>query len=431
MKKDFIVNKINSLLKTAVVVLTLVLLLSVEQVSGSMFLYMKAGNNSGGKRVMALLNVFPLYQYTFDDLPKTSVEKSNMLNIISKAQISMLQTENITVSQAIPVYQDYFEEQTSLMAETEGTATGMEKPLTEDAMIDEPLMGGTLTDEPAENKQVEEIPDADETVPVFSPNIIRADAKAVEYDLTQFGDFNVFLKEFYAVDSSTSVTQNKLNIDELASMDLHVKPGGENPQILIYHTHSQEGFADSVPGDMSTTVVGAGEKLSELLKEYGYNVLHHTGQYDVKRRDDAYYYAAPALEEILKTYPSIEVIIDLHRDEVKEGTKLVTEIDGKPCAKFMFFNGLSYNNTLGEISYLPNENLKENLAFSFQAQVNANEYYPGLTRRIYLRGYRYNMQYRGKSMLVELGAQTNTVEEAMNAVEPLAHVIAVTLLGED
>ena len=69
----------------------------------------------------------------------------------------------------------------------------------------------------------------------------------------------------------------------------------------------------------------------------------------------------------------------------------------------------------------------ENLAFSFQAQVKANEYYPGFTRKIYLRGYRYNMHFRGKSMLIELGAQTNTVEEIMNAIDPLSHVIAMTL----
>lgn len=98
---------------------------------------------------------------------------------------------------------------------------------------------------------------------------------------------------------------------------------------------------------------------------------------------------------------------------------------------FMFFNGLSYDSTSGPISYLKNPNLAENLAFSLKAQMTANEYYPGLTRKIYLRKSRYNMHYRGKSMLIELGAQTNTVEEAMNAVEPLSHIIALTLGGTD
>ena len=70
-----------------------------------------------------------------------------------------------------------------------------------------------------------------------------------------------------------------------------------------------------------------------------------------------------------------------------------------------------------------NPYILDNLAFSFQAQVLANEYYPGLTRKIYLKAYRYNMHLCPKSMLVEVGAQTNTLEEAMNAMEPLADII--------
>ena len=128
--------------------------------------------------------------------------------------------------------------------------------------------------------------------------------------------------------------------------------------------------------------------------------------------------------------PDIEVIIDLHRDEVAADRKLVTDISGRPTARFMFFNGLSRTNKTGEIDYLQNPNLDENLAFSFQMQVAANEYYPGITRKIYLKGYRYNMHYRGKTLLIELGAQTNTVEEIMNAIDPLAHILSIVLNGE-
>lgn len=422
MKKEYVLIRINRLLKIVVVTLCLLLLFSVEQVSGSMFLYLKKGNDGGRERVMTLLGVFPLYQFTYETKEMLTGEKSNMLNIIRGEQIALMQKEQMIMAQSMP----------QSMPQSVFNTVPVNEDYIEDVMKENELYNENEVYRESEADDENEIllPVSGNNVSAVGDNIICAKTKQVEYDLRQFSDFNTFLKEFYAVDSSTGVTQSKLNIEELASMRLQVNPGSDVPQILIYHTHSQEGFADSVPGDMSTTVVGAGEKLAKLLTEYGYNVMHHTGQYDVKRRDDAYANAAPALEEILQTYPSIEVIIDLHRDEVNEGTKLVTEIDGKPCAKFMFFNGLSYNNTLGEISYLPNPNLKENLAFSFQAQVNANEYYPGITRRIYLRGYRYNMQYRGKSMLVELGAQTNTVEEAMNAVEPLAHVIALTLSGE-
>ena len=93
------------------------------------------------------------------------------------------------------------------------------------------------------------------------------------------------------------------------------------------------------------------------------------------------------------------------------------------------FNGLSYIRKKGEISYLENEYIQDNLAFSFQAQVAANEYYPGIARKIYLKAYRYNLHLRPRSMLIELGAQTNTVEEIMNACEPLAHIISIVLGG--
>lgn len=254
-------------------------------------------------------------------------------------------------------------------------------------------------------------------------------------DMTQYYDFETLLQDFYVVDKSTYILAEELKVDEMLKRDLRLLEVKENkqsegPQVLIYHTHSQEAYADSVPGDESMTVVGAGAKLAELLESYGIRVLHHKGQYDVVDRDYAYANAEKELPKILEDNPSIEVIIDLHRDGVADDTRLVTEVDGKPTAQFMFFNGLSRLKSTGEIEYLKNENRAGNLAFSFQLQVKCKEYYPNLARSIYLKGYRYNMQYREKSLLVELGAQTNTVEEVYNALPPLAHVISMVLLGE-
>lgn len=167
-----------------------------------------------------------------------------------------------------------------------------------------------------------------------------------------------------------------------------------------------------------------GDRLESLLREkYGYNVLHHKGQYDVNDRDHAYSNSLPEITEIIEKNPSIKVVIDLHRDGVAETTRLATTIDGKPMAQIMFFNGLCRTAARGPINSLPNEYLGDNLAFSFQLQLMANEYYPGLARRIYLKGYRYNMHLCPKSLLVEVGAQTNTKEEAYNAMEPLADIL--------
>ena len=260
---------------------------------------------------------------------------------------------------------------------------------------------------------------------------IKASNKTVEYDESKLSDYEFVMENFYTVDSCTSAGPDILKPKDFLEYNATIDKSQPGPHILIYHTHSQEAFIDSVPGDKSTTIVGVGEKLTELLREeYGYEVYHHTGEYDIDTRDDAYAKAAPALEEILEQYPQIQVIIDLHRDGVDESRHLVAEWEGRQIAQFMFFNGLSYLNSKGSIDYLPNPYLQGNLALSFQATVTANEYYPGLARRTYLNGYRYNMHYREKTMLIELGAQTNTVNEVMSACEPLAHILDMVFSGE-
>lgn len=206
------------------------------------------------------------------------------------------------------------------------------------------------------------------------------------------------------------------------------------PQILIYHTHSQEAFVDSVPGDVSTTIVGIGEYLSNILRnKYGYNVIHNTGVYDLidgeLDRNKAYDLAFEEVSQVLADNPSIEVVIDLHRDGV-DGKKMVTEIDGKPTAQIMFINGLSRTTQNGDITYLPNPYIPDNLAFAFQMKLKAMEYYPDFTRNNYLMAYRFNMHLRPKTLLVESGTQLSTVEEERNAMLPLADILHQVLSGE-
>lgn len=259
---------------------------------------------------------------------------------------------------------------------------------------------------------------------------VRHEEKLSYIDMNALADYETLVKSFYTVDKSTMVGSDRLHAARMAAQDLSVSGEEPGPQILIYHTHSQEAFADSAPGDPATSIVGAGAYLAQLLgEEYGYEVLHHTASFDLPSRDDAYSVALPEIEKLLEEYPQIQVVIDLHRDAVDEDTRLVTELDGRPTARFMFFNGLSYTRTTGNISYLYNENLNTNLAFSFQMQKAAMEYYPGLTRKIYLKAYRYNMHLCPRTLLVELGAQNNTFEEAKNACEPLAHILDLVLSG--
>ena len=301
------------------------------------------------------------------------------------------------------------------------------RTLTTEDLISEEL----LLPQPEETQQTALIPESVETTAGTALSNFRPAVQQVQIDRTQLADYETLVRNFYAIDANTMAGSDQLSVEKLLGMDMTLPQEGDGPQILIYHTHSQEAFADSVPGDVNTGIVGVGECLTKILTEqYGYRVLHHTGQYDVETRDNAYSRALPAVEQILAENPSIQVIIDLHRDEVAEETKLVTDIQGRPTARFMFFNGLSRTRKTGEIDYLTNENQEANLAFSFQMQLKAAEYYPGLTRRIYLKGYRYNMHLRPRTLLVELGAQNNTVEEAINACDPLAHILDMVLKGE-
>ena len=175
--------------------------------------------------------------------------------------------------------------------------------------------------------------------------------------------------------------------------------------------------------------------LQELLeKQYGYEVLHITEAFDMKEgcleRSRAYNYAEPVIAAALEEHPSIQVVLDVHRDGVAEGTHLVTEVNGKPTAQIMFFNGLSRTKESGELTSLPNPYQAENLAFSFQMEYEAKQYYPGFSRCIYLKGYRYNLHLRPRSVLLEVGAQTNTVEEVKNAMGPFADILHKVLSGK-
>ena len=249
--------------------------------------------------------------------------------------------------------------------------------------------------------------------------------KKVSVNRKKLQDFDYLRQTFYQVDNTTTIGKNQLDVDKLMKPDLKIDQSVDGPQILIYHTHSQERYADSK--DEKTGVVGVGDYLTELLEEEGFQVMHHKGEYDVGDRDHAYSKAAPSIQKIINDNPSIQVVIDLHRDGVGENTRLVTTQNGKKMAKIMFFNGLSRTTASGDIPYLKNPYISDNLAFSFQMQLAAAEYYPDFTRRIYLKGYRFNMHFCPKSMLVEVGAQTNTFEEAKNAMEPLADLFAKVL----
>lgn len=252
----------------------------------------------------------------------------------------------------------------------------------------------------------------------------------------KLADKNYLLEHFFVVDAATTAEAASLNAAEYLAKDMTLKPEKDQPQILIYHSHSQETFADSRTGEEADTVVGVGDYLTEILEQkYGYQVIHVREHFDVIGgeidRSRAYDFAREYVEKVLEENPTVQVLIDLHRDGVPEGKRLVTEIGGRDTAQIMFYNGLSYTVNQGKISYLPNPYIEENLAFSFQLEYTAAEYYPGFYRCIYLAGLRYNLHLRPRALLVEAGAQTNTVQEVKNAMEPLGDILNRVLKGSD
>lgn len=286
-------------------------------------------------------------------------------------------------------------------------------------------------------KQAEEENSVDENGQLIgkdkSEETRQASVPTMDLSMERLNDFEYLVSNFYTVDSVTYINPSELNASELLGKDLRIDLSTGGSKILIYHTHSQETFADS-DNDPSTSIVGIGRYLTEILNnKYKIPTMHHEGVYDLINgkldRSEAYEFAKPEVEQILAENPSIEVVIDLHRDGVADTTHLVTEINGKPTAQIMFFNGLSRTRVNGDLVGMANPYLQDNLAFSLQMKIAAETKYPGFARRNYLRGYKYNMDLIPRMLLIEAGAQTNTVEEMRNAMEVLADLLNSVLTG--
>jgi stage II sporulation protein P len=239
----------------------------------------------------------------------------------------------------------------------------------------------------------------------------------------------------YIVDPRTVFVPEMFDVDRFLATDMRVNPqslANGDPVVLIFHTHSTEFFTDSNPDDKFSGIVGVGAHLAALLNDMGIGTIHKTQRFDFIDGQShimgAYERQVPYIQRVLAENPTIEVVIDLHRDGLPDGApKLVTNINDRPTAQIMFFNGLSTLNDGGRplpIATLPNPNLPYNLAFSFRMQLAANEMFDNFTRRIYLNAFRYSLHFMPKSLLVEVGAQNNTFGEAINAMQPLAEILA-------
>ena len=209
----------------------------------------------------------------------------------------------------------------------------------------------------------------------------------------------------------------------------------DSPQVLIVHTHATESFLSedrdyytasdkSRNTDNSFNVTALGKIVAEKLNSADIKTLHDTTQHDYPSYNQSYYRAAKTITGYLKKYPSIKVVIDIHRDSVQSGstkTKLTADIEGKAAAQVMLVMG----SQTGNVKNFPK--WKENLKLALRLQKNIEASYPDLARPLSLMSRSYNERLTTGSMLLEIGTEANSFEEAKYSAELVGNSLVKTL----
>ena len=208
--------------------------------------------------------------------------------------------------------------------------------------------------------------------------------------------------------------------------------GEDAPQVLIVHTHGSEAYTMPAgeeyvdtgsfrTADASVSVIRVGDELARVLSGYGLSVLHDRALYDDPEYNGAYYRAEDAIEAYMEKYPSIGFILDVHRDALEDKAghqyKVVTRED-PDCAQVSLVMGSSW------------EGWQENLKFAVAVQQHLTERYPTLMRPLTLRNSDYNEYFTPGSLLVEIGAAGNSLDEALKAVRVFGEGFAEVVTGK-
>ncbi|MBO4433163.1 MAG: stage II sporulation protein P, partial [Clostridia bacterium] len=232
----------------------------------------------------------------------------------------------------------------------------------------------------------------------------------------------------------------EVNISSLLKSKLgYTIKKNEHPQVLIVHTHATESFLSedrdyytasdkSRTTDNSFNVTALGEIVADKLNSSGIKTLHDTTQHDYPSYNQSYSRAAKTITGYLDKYPSIKVVIDIHRDSVQSGstkTKLTAEIDGKTAAQVMLVMG----SQSGNVKNFPK--WKENLKLALKFQKNIEETYPYLARPLSLMSRSYNERLTTGSMLLEIGTEANSFDEAKYSAELISNSLIKTLESTD
>ncbi|MBR4240979.1 MAG: stage II sporulation protein P [Eubacterium sp.] len=227
----------------------------------------------------------------------------------------------------------------------------------------------------------------------------------------------------------------KPNIKNLLSQGAELKIKDKSkPTVLIYHSHTTEAYAlldsgyyiksDSRSKDISKNVVRVGDELEKYLKKAGFSVIHDKEIHD-EDYNSSYDESRKSVEKYLEEYPSIDITIDLHRDDItysnKTKVKPTAVINGKKAAKMMIISGCEW----GRVKNFPD--WEYNLRFDLAVQNKVNELYPGVMRPILFSERKYNMFETHDSFLLEIGTDANTLDEACYSARLFGNALAKLL----
>ena len=220
--------------------------------------------------------------------------------------------------------------------------------------------------------------------------------------------------------------------------ELYGKFGSDAPLVLILHTHGSEAYspegADSYLStasfrsiDPEETVIAVGAAMTQRLNARGVNAVHCTTMFDIEDYNSAYSKAAAEITGFLKEHPSVSYVFDVHRDALitSDGDNLrpAADIGGVSCAQLMLVVGTDHGGS-GHTEWA------DNLSFAAKIQSGAHSAYPSLMRAVNLRSPSFNEQYTKGSLLIEVGAAGNSLNEAKRSAELISDVIADIIIGE-
>lgn len=248
------------------------------------------------------------------------------------------------------------------------------------------------------------------------------------------------IPEFTAADAAAVEIKNSssktFDAAKLITLPLAWDLTEEQPTVLILHTHATESYTRADGEDYEETsayrtlsednnMISVGDRLAQLLEAGGLTVIHDRQLHDYPSYNGSYTNARKAIESYLQEYPSIQLVLDLHRDAVGDDSNQMTTsatVDGKSSAQLMIVVG---SNGSG----LNHPNWEENMALALKLQVQLERLNPGICRPVNLRSQRFNQDESSGALLIEVGAAGNTHAEALAAVEVLAEGILALSKG--